>query len=156
MDLLLLRLLLTMVHVMWLFDFVWLLMDGHLVMYMDKRRRSETANERHSVGIRLRMIKRKGHCRGHDSTRHALCVSGKSRVTDWRFVGTKKLHELPEVLQAKTKTSSQNNLKNFLTSYLTTACIEPEYYSVRQVYKSLRHHKHENFILPIQMVKTSP
>ena len=54
-------------------------------------------------------------------TRHALCgsvVNGKSRVTDWRFVGIKKLHELPEVLQAKTKTSSQNNLKNFLTSYL--------------------------------------
>ena len=49
------------------------------------------------------------------------------RVTDWRFWGIKKLHELPEVLQAKTKTPSQNNLKNFLTSYLTTACIEPEY-----------------------------
>ena len=42
-------------------------------------------------------------------------VNGKSRVTDWRFVGIKKLHELPEVLQAKIKTASQNNLKNFLT-----------------------------------------
>ena len=52
-------------------------------------------------------------------------------VMDWRFSGIKKLHQLPEVLQANTKTSSQNNLKNFLTSYLiTTACIEPEYYSV--------------------------
>jgi len=57
-------------------------------------------------------------------------------VTDWRFSGIKKLHQLPEGLQAKTKTSSQNNLKNFLTSYLTTACIEPEYYSVSWLKKA--------------------
>ena len=77
--------------------------------------------------------KRKGHprpCLLVVVVAHVADSIEKSRVTDWRFVGTKKLHELPEVLQAKTKTSLQNYLKNFLTSYLTTACIEPEYYSV--------------------------
>ena len=80
------------------------------------------------------MIKRKGHSLDcHVISRGSLLAGrmmANQGVTDWRFSGIKKLHQLPEVLQAKTKTSSQNNLKNFLTSYLTTACIEPEYYSV--------------------------
>ena len=72
------------------------------------------------------MIKRKGHSLDcHVISRGSLLAGrmmANQGVTDWRFSGIKKLHQLPEVLQAKTKTSSQNNLKNFLTSYLTTAC----------------------------------
>ena len=38
-------------------------------------------------------------------------------VTDWRFSGIKKLHQLPEVLESKLKSSQKNILK--ITSHTT-------------------------------------
>ena len=61
-------------------------------------------------------------------------------VTDWRFWGIKKLHELPEVLESQLK-SSQKNLKNHINTLISSTTIKdsfkPEYYSVIQTQKTL-------------------
>ena len=56
-------------------------------------------------------------------------------VTDWRFSGIKKLHQLPEVLESKLK-SSQKYVKKHLDLLIITQPLtikdsfKPEYYSV--------------------------
>ena len=55
-------------------------------------------------------------------------------VTDWRFWGIKKLHELPEVLESQLKSSQKNILKisshTLISSTTIKDSFKPEYYSV--------------------------
>ena len=56
-------------------------------------------------------------------------------MTDWRFVGIKKLHELPEVLESQLKSSQKNILKIISRTLISSTTIKdsfkPEYYSVQ-------------------------
>ena len=119
----------------------------------DKRWQFKTTNERHYEGIILR-----GWLRGRAipltwaiplivmslvSEASLLAVMMvNQRVTDWRFWGIKKLHELPEVLESQLKSSQKNILKitshTLISSTTIKDSFKPEYYSVVSVKVSRR------------------